>query len=369
MLAFHSQHYIQYKQSISFKTKPMATHHSSAFLLAAIVAFAGALSTALAARDLGDQAMVARHDEWMAKYGRVYSDAAEKARRFEVFKANVVFIESVNAGNHKFELEANQFADLTDDEFRATWTGYRPRRPAAAASSRKATGFRYANVSLADVPTSVDWRTKGAVTPIKDQGECGCCWAFSAVASMEGAVKISTGKLVSLSEQELVDCDVNGMDQGCEGGEMDDAFEFVVDNGGLTTESKYPYTGSDGTCNSDEAKNDAASITGYEDVPANDETSLRKAVANQPVSVAVDGGDNLFRFYKGGVLSGACGTELDHGIAAVGYGVAGDGTKFWLMKNSWGTSWGEAGYIRMERDIADDEGLCGLAMQPSYPTA
>lgn len=197
----------------------------------------------------------------------------------------------------------------------------------------------------------------------------GCCWAFSTVASMEGIVKLSTGKLISLSEQELVDCDVNGMDQGCEGGEMDDAFEFIVDNGGLTTESNYPYTASDGTCNSNKASNDAASIKGYEDVPANDEASLRKAVANQPVSVAVDGGDSLFRFYKGGVLSGACGTELDHGIAAVGYGVASDGTKFWLMKNSWGTSWGEGGYIRMERDIADEEGLCGLAMQPSYPTA
>lgn len=186
---------------------------------------------------------------------------------------------------------------------------------------------------------------------------------------MEGIVKLSTGKLISLSEQELVDCDVNGMDQGCEGGLMDNAFEFIVDNGGLTTETKYPYTASDGTCNSNEASNDAASITGYEDVPANDETSLLKAVANQPVSVAVDGGDSHFRFYKGGVLSGTCGTELDHGIAAVGYGVASDGTKYWLMKNSWGTTWGEAGYIRMERDIADEEGLCGLAMQPSYPTA
>nr|CAB3483993.1 unnamed protein product [Digitaria exilis] len=341
----------------------MAVHRrSSAILFAAVLACATA---ALAARDLGDQAMAARHEQWMAKYGRVYSDAAEKARRFEVFKANVAFIESVNAGNHKFWLEANQFADLTDVEFRATRTGYRP----PSKPRTKTTPFRYANVSIDDLPDSIDWRTKGAVTPIKDQGECGCCWAFSTVASMEGIVKLSTGKLISLSEQELVDCDVNGMDQGCEGGEMDDAFEFIIDNGGLTTESNYPYTGSDGTCNSNKASNDAASIKGYEDVPANDEASLRKAVANQPVSVAVDGGDNLFRFYKGGVLSGACGTELDHGIAAVGYGVTSEGTKYWMMKNSWGTSWGEGGFIRMERDIADEEGLCGLAMQPSYPTA
>lgn len=373
----HIQNHIQCIYITSKKpnvVNAMATHYSSAFVLLSVVAWACALSGSLAARDLADQdqAMVARHEEWMAKYDRVYSDAAEKARRFEVFKANMALIESVNAGNHKFWLEANRFADLTDDEFRATWTGYRPKTAAASSKGRSrtaTTGFKYANVSLDDVPASVDWRSKGAVTPIKNQGECGCCWAFSAVASMEGVVKLSTGKLVSLSEQELVDCDVNGMDQGCEGGEMDDAFDFIVGNGGLTTESRYPYTASDGTCNSNEASDDAASIKGYEDVPANDEASLRKAVANQPVSVAVDGGDSHFRFYKGGVLSGACGTELDHGIAAVGYGVASDGTKYWVMKNSWGTSWGEAGYIRMERDIADEEGLCGLAMQPSYPTA
>uniref|UniRef100_M8BNL6 Vignain n=1 Tax=Aegilops tauschii TaxID=37682 RepID=M8BNL6_AEGTA len=235
--------------------------------------------------------MAARHEQWMGKYGRVYSDAPEKARRLEVFKANVAFIESTNAGNSKFWLEANQFADITEDEFRAIHTGY---KPAAAADKGRSTGFRYANASLDDLPASVDWRTNGAVTPVKDQGQCGCCWAFSTVASMEGIVKLSTGKLVSLSEQELVDCD--GTDKGCEGGLMDNAFEFVVKNRGLATEADYPYTGADGsTCDSSTA---AATITGHEDVPANGEASLLKAVAAQPVSLAVDGGDNLFRFYK-----------------------------------------------------------------------
>jgi len=187
------------------------------------------------------------------------------------------------------------------------------------------------------------------------------------VAATEGIVKISTGKLTSLSEQELVDCDVHGEDQGCEGGLMDDAFKFIIKNGGLTTESSYPYTAADGKCKS--GSNSAATIKGFEDVPANDESALMKAVANQPVSVAVDGGDMTFQFYSGGVMTGSCGTDLDHGIAAIGYGQTSDGTKYWLMKNSWGTSWGEGGYIRMERDIADEEGLCGLAMQPSYPTA
>ncbi|CAL5035531.1 unnamed protein product [Urochloa decumbens] len=334
-----------------------------AFLLATLccACFFGAV---LAARELSDDSdMMARHKQWMAKYSRSYKDDAEKAQRFEVFKANVKFIESFNsAGNRKFWLGVNQFADLTNDEFRATKTnkGFNPN------AVKLSTGFRYANVSTDALPQSVDWRTKGDVTPIKDQGQCGCCWAFSAVAAVEGIVKISTGKLISLSEQELVDCDVHGEDQGCNGGEMDDAFKFIINNGGLTTESNYPYTAQDGQCKA--GSNSAATIKGYEDVPANDEASLMKAVANQPVSVAVDGGDMTFQFYSGGVMTGSCGTDLDHGIAAIGYGKTSDGTKYWLMKNSWGATWGENGFLRMEKDISDKKGMCGLAMQPSYPT-
>ena len=147
---------------------------------------------------------------------------------------------------------------------------------------------------------------------------------------------------------------------------MDDAFKFIIKNGGLTMESSYPYTASDGKCKA--GSNSAATITGFEDVPANNEGALMKAVANQPVSVAVDGGDMTFQFYSGGVMTGSCGTDLDHGIAAIGYGKTSDGTSFWLMKNSWGTTWGENGYLRMEKDIADKKGMCGLAMEPSYPT-
>ena len=186
---------------------------------------------------------------------------------------------------------------------------------------------------------------------------------------MEGITKLSTGNLISLSEQELIDCDTSGMDQGCEGGLMDDAFDFIIQNNGLTTEANYPYEGVDGTCNTKKSANHAATITGYEDVPANNEEALRKAVVNQPVSVAIDAGESAFQHYSSGVFTGDCGTELDHGVAVVGYGTSDDGTKYWLVKNSWGTSWGEKGYIRMERDIDASEGLCGIAMQPSYPTA
>jgi KDEL-tailed cysteine endopeptidase len=150
---------------------------------------------------------------------------------------------------------------------------------------------------------------------------------------------------------------------------MDDAFKFIIKNGGLTTETNYPYEASDATCKSNKASAHAASIKGYKDVPANSEAALKKAVAQQPVSVAIDAGDSSFMLYSGGVFTGSCGTDLDHGVTAVGYGTDSDGTKYWLIKNSWGTTWGEEGYLRMERDISAKEGLCGIAMDASYPTA
>ncbi|KAG8365532.1 hypothetical protein BUALT_Bualt18G0114900 [Buddleja alternifolia] len=322
------------------------------------------LASQATARTLPEASIIERHETWMAQYGRAYKDEAEKAERLRIFKENVEYIESFNeAGVKPYKLAVNKFADLTNEEFQASRNGF---KMGSHLKSSKVASFRYANVSA--VPSSMDWRKKGAVTGIKDQGQCGCCWAFSAVAATEGINQLKTGKLISLSEQELVDCDTSE-DEGCNGGLMDSAFEFIIGNHGLTTESNYPYEGTDGTCNSKKESSSVAKITGYEDVPANSESALLKAVANQPISVAIDAGGSDFQFYSSGVFTGECGTELDHGVTAVGYDKTSDGTKYWLVKNSWGSSWGEKGYIRMQRDIDAAEGLCGIAMQASYPTA
>jgi len=186
------------------------------------------------------------------------------------------------------------------------------------------------------------------------------------VAAVEGINKIKSGKLISLSEQELIDCDVKNGNQGCQGGLMETAYTFIITNGGLTTEKDYPYEGVDGTCKMEKAAHSAASISGYEEVPANNEAKLKAAAAHQPVSVAIDAGGYSFQLYSEGVFSGICGMQLNHGVTVVGYG-KGIINKYWIVKNSWGADWGESGYIRMKRDTLSKEGMCGIAMQASYP--
>ncbi|KAF6156878.1 hypothetical protein GIB67_000418 [Kingdonia uniflora] len=229
--------------------------------------------------------------------------------------------------------------------------------------TRQSKSFMYEDVTQ-PLPSSVDWRERGAVNGIKDQGSCGSCWAFSTIASVEGINQIRSGDLVSLSEQKLVDCDKK-VNEGCNGGLMDYAFQFIVENGGISSEGDYPYTERDNKCDITKKKTVSVTIDGYEDIPANSDESLLKAVSHQPVSVAIEAGVPYFQFYWKGVFSRTCGTDLDHGVAIVGYGVS-EGNKYWIVKNSWGSDRGEDGYIKMQRNRAR-EGLCGINKMASYP--
>ncbi|PKA65841.1 Oryzain alpha chain [Apostasia shenzhenica] len=303
------------------------------------------------------------YEKWMDRHGRAYNAVEEKDRRLKVFRDNLRYIDEHNAaadaGIHSFRLGLNRFADLTNEEYRAAYLGTRP------SPRRRAAADRYRLAAGEILPDSVDWRADGAVAPVKDQGNCGSCWAFSAVAAVEGINKIVTGELISLSEQELVDCDTGN--QGCNGGLMDYAFEFIIKNGGIDSDEDYPYKGNEAQCDASRKNAHVVSIDSYEDVPENDEKALKKALANQPVSIAIEASGRAFQLYQSGIFAGSCGTELDHGVLAVGYGSTENGKDYWIVKNSWGAKWGENGYIRMERNAKEAGGKCGLAMQASYP--
>ncbi|KAH8486816.1 hypothetical protein H0E87_025715 [Populus deltoides] len=304
------------------------------------------------------------YEKWRSHH-TVSTSLDEKRMRFNVFRANVLHVHNTNKMDKPYKLKLNKFADMTNHEFRTAYASSKVKHHTMFRGAPLGNGsFMYGNIDK--VPASIDWRKKGAVTPVKDQGKCGSCWAFSTIVAVEGINFIKTNKLISLSEQELVDCNTRE-NHGCNGGLMDYAFEFITKQKGITTEANYPYRAQDGHCDAIKANQPAVSIDGHEDVPHNNENALLKAVANQPVSVAIDAGGSDFQFYSEGVFTGECGKELDHGVAIVGYGTTVDGTKYWIVRNSWGPEWGEKGYIRMQRGISDRRGLCGIAMEASYP--
>jgi len=294
--------------------------------------------------------------KFVSKYGKSYGTKEEYELRADTFKDTLAKIAEENSKNdNSFTVGINKFADWTPSEFKRLLS-YKPMYR----------GARPTTFEAVSIPDSVDWRTQGAVNPVQDQGQCGSCWAFSAVGAMEGRNKIKNGLLVKLSEQQLVDC-AGGVygNEGCNGGEMNTAFDYARDHG-MELESDYPYVAYDQTCAYSIGKV-AVTPTGGDAVTANNALALKTAIADGPVSVAIEADTFVFQFYSGGILnSKACGTNLDHGVVAVGYGADASGKPYYIVRNSWGNSWGVSGYVNIA--IVDGAGICGIQMEPVYPT-
>ena len=332
-------------------------------------------SSAIASAD-----MWTHFNEFGTRFHRTYPTIDEVKHRFEIFRRNFETVAAHNADpRHNTTLAMNRFSDMTRDEFRIAFT-----RPfdlvdtATAAPSRF--GCKAFDPTYEDTPDALDWRDRGAVSSVKDQGQCGSCWAFSAAGAVEGLAAIGGDPITSLSEQQLVDCASGHAygSHGCNGGAMDGAFKYVAQSAGMCTDKDYPYVsgggGSSSSSSCDSGQCTAmATISGCADVRANDQAALREAVAHQPVSVAVDAESTVFQFYATGVIddADACGTSLNHGVLAVGYGTeVATGTNYWLVKNSWSADWGDAGYVKIARsDKPNDPGVCGVARQASFPLA
>jgi C1A family cysteine protease len=343
--------------------------------------------------------LLERFQHWSQEFRMEFRDNNHHEDVFAKWATNDKFIEETNGRNLTYTVGHNQFSGMDKEEFRSylgfsgSADDYSGMKKVAEIKCLYDCVEHYKEVSKVDtikcvtgclnqksldvsaVPASVNWITKGGVTPVKNQGQCGSCWSFSTTGALEGAYFVKQGKLASFSEQQLVDCDNRkngGKDMGCNGGLMDNAFSWIEKNGGLCTEAAYPYvsgtTQTAGTCQTSCSVVANSKVASFSDVPANSDADMMAALAQQPVSVAIEADQQSFQLYKSGVFTGTCGTNLDHGVLVVGYGNMA-GADYYLVKNSWGTTWGDKGYIYIGRGAQFNAGAgqCGVLMQASYP--
>lgn len=313
--------------------------------------------------------LINQFEDWVHSFKVKFTDELHFSSVYKNWVENHNFIEKINSLNLTYTLGHNQFSGLNEEEF-SQFLGYSNNEKVSNDAS-----YISQNILSASYPESINWVEKGGVTPVKDQGQCGSCWSFSTTGALEGAYFITYGKLPSFSEQQLVDCDTlknGGKDHGCNGGLMDNAFSWIKKNGGLCQESDYPYvsgtTKTAGTCQTTCSEISNSKVVEYIDVAPSSDNDMMAALSKQPVSVAIEADQKEFQLYKSGVFTGKCGTKLDHGVLAVGYGTQSEGN-YYLVKNSWSTSWGDGGYIKLGRgkEYNNGDGQCGILLQASYP--
>jgi C1A family cysteine protease len=305
------------------------------------------------------------HD-WSEHFGKSYGDMEEEAYRYDIWASAMEMITEHNSllgGTYKMRM--NQFGTQTWEEFQIGIHGH----TGGCLKVPPLEDFIEPNDEVVDgfvAPTSVDWEAAGDVTPVKNQGQCGSCWAFATNGAIECDYSINKGTLNSLSEQELVDCTRSYGNAGCNGGWWYNAFDYVLHEGGLCNEKEYPYTARDGTCRDSTCGTKYDTITASVKVTPDSDSALGNAVAIGCNSVGVDV-TSAFQYYSSGVFTGSCGTSINHGVTAVGYGTSGS-QQYWKVKNSWGASWGDSGYIYICRNCNKNgsRGECGINMYPYY---